>query len=121
MLSTPKSAFFDAKSWVISPLSNNHKSQYADYQPLIKSLKKRAYFQPTPKFFEKTPENRGVNSENSRQRNHHHTAMYNEGEKSQDLPALRPGNYYLSRQRYHSLKYNSYVTLSYQGKTEAVQ
>jgi len=55
----PKSAFFDAKSWVISPLSNNHKSQNTDYQPLIKSLKKRAYFQPSPKFFEKTPENRG--------------------------------------------------------------
>lgn len=35
----PKSAFFDAKSWVISPLSNNHKSQYTDYQPLIKSSK----------------------------------------------------------------------------------
>lgn len=35
----PKSAFFDAKSWVISPLSDNHKSQNTDYQTLTKSSK----------------------------------------------------------------------------------
>ena len=35
----PKSAFFDAKSWVISPLSNSHKLQNADYQTLTKSSK----------------------------------------------------------------------------------
>lgn len=55
----PKSAFFDAKSWVISPLSDNYKPQSIDYQLLIKPPIKRVYFQPTPKFFEKTPENRG--------------------------------------------------------------
>lgn len=47
----PKSAFFDAKSWVISPLSNNHKSQYTDYQPLIKSLKKTGILPTNSKVF----------------------------------------------------------------------
>ncbi len=35
----PKNAFLDAKSWVISLLPDDHKSQNNDYQPLIKSSK----------------------------------------------------------------------------------